>query len=85
MAKEFYICFWEELKQASVTSIRVAKRKMEFTSSQKQPAIKLTQKKNEEKSFIKNWRPIYLPQIDYKILSKALAARPKKLQRQTIF
>ena len=54
LAKEFYSCFWEELKEPSVTSIRAAKRKMEFISSQKQAVIKLIKKKNQEKSFIKN-------------------------------
>ena len=46
LTKEFYSCFWEELKEPFVTSIRATKHKMEFTSFQKQPVFKLTQKKD---------------------------------------
>ena len=77
--KEFYKYFWEELKEPFVTSIKATKRKMEFTSCQNQAVIKLIQKKDRDKRFIKNWRPTSLLNIDYKIVSKALAARLKKV------
>ena len=79
LTKEFHSCFWEELKEPFVTFIRATKRKMEFTSSQKQAVIKLIQKKDREKRFIKNWRPISLLNIEYKIVSKALTARLEKV------
>ena len=78
LTKEFYSFFQEELKEAFVTSISATKRKMEFTSSQKQAVIKLIQKKDQDGRFIKNWRPISLLNTDYKIVSKALASPLKK-------
>ena len=53
LTKEFYSCFWEESKEPPVTSIRATKRKMEFTSSQKQAVIKLTQEKDRDKNLLK--------------------------------
>ena len=78
LPKKFYSCFWKELKEPLVTNTRATKRKMEFTSSKKQTVIKLTQKKDRDKRFIKTWRPISLLNNDYKIVCTALAARLKK-------
>ena len=52
---------------------------MEFPSSQKQAFTKLIRKKDRDKGFTKNWRPISLLKTDYKIISKALAARQNKV------
>ena len=51
----------------------------ELTSSQRQAVISLIEKKDKEKRYIKNWRPISLLNVDLKIASKALAARIKKV------
>ena len=40
--------------------------------SQRQPVIKLIEKKNRNKRYIKNWRPISFLNVDTKILSKAI-------------
>ena len=51
----------------------------ELTSSQRQAVISLIEKKDKDKRYIKNWRPVSVLNVDLKIASKALAARIKKV------
>ena len=46
--------------------------------------ISLIEKKDKDKRYIKNWRPISLLNVDLKTASKALAARIKKVIRSVI-
>ena len=62
-----------------LNSCRTAKLKKELSTSQKQAIIKLIGKKDKDQRFIKNWRPISLLNVNYKIISKALASRLKKV------
>ena len=55
-----------------------AKVKKELSASQRQAIIKLLEKMDKDRRFIKNWRPISLLNIDVKILNKALAKKLKK-------
>ena len=50
----------------------------QLSVSQKQAVIKLIEKKGRDKKYIQNWRPIFLHNIDLKLISKALAERLKK-------
>ena len=50
-----------------------AKENGHLSISQRQAVIKLIEKKDRDKGFIKNWRPISLLNIDLKIISKALS------------
>ena len=79
LTKEFFVAFWEDIKGVFLNSCRTAKLKKELSTSQKQAIIKLIEKKDKDKRFIKNWRPISLLNVDYKIISKALASRVKKV------
>ena len=56
-----------------------AKHKKELSTSQWQAFIKLIEQNVKDKTYIKNWRPISLLNVDYKIISKALASCPKKV------
>ena len=60
-------------------SFMEAKVKKELSSSQRQAIIKLLEKLDKDRRFIKNWRPISLLNIDVKILNKALAKKLKKV------
>ena len=53
--------------------------KKELSTSQKQAVIKLIKKKDCNKNFIKNWRPISLLNLDVKLISKVLSNRIKNL------
>ena len=60
-------------------SCRAAKLKKQLSTPQRQAVIKLIEKKDKDNGFIKNWRPISSFNVDYKITSKALASRVKKV------
>ena len=62
-----------------MTSINDAFINEELSTSQKQVVIKLIEKKDREKRFIKNWRPISLLNTDLKYISKALATHLKDI------
>ena len=62
-----------------LSSCHTAKLKKELSTSQRQTIIKLIEKKDKDKKFIKYWQPISLLSIDQKIISKALVSRFKKV------
>ena len=66
-------------KDAFLNACRTTKIKKELITLQRQAVIKLIEKKDKDKRFIKNWRPISLLNVDYKIISKALTSRLKKV------
>ena len=78
LTKEFYETFWTELKEIFVDSVSEAKEKGILSTSQRQAIIKLIEKKDRDKRFIQNWRPISLLNEDLKIISKALSEKLKK-------
>ena len=77
LTKKFYEVFWDDLKTPLISSFESAFVKGELSNSQKQAVIKLIEKKDKDKRLIQNWRPIFLLNIDLRILSKALANRIK--------
>ena len=63
-------------KNLFLASIHRAFLNPELSSSQKQIVIKmLEKKKDKDKRFIKNWRPISLLNTDMKIISKVHSTR----------
>ena len=61
-----------------MNSIKETRKKKKLSISQRQAVIKLIEKKDRDERYIKNWRLISLLNVDYKIMSKALATRLKE-------
>ena len=76
LTKEFYVTFWNELKDTFILSLKESKKLQKLGISQRQAIIRLIEKPNRDRRFIKNWRPISLLNVDQKILS--LVGRLKK-------
>ncbi len=74
---EFYRCFWTELHPYLYRSYKYAKQSKNLSITQKQGMIGCLPKPNKPKCYMKNWRPITLLNVDYKILSSAIASRLK--------
>ena len=76
LPKEFYITFWHDIKELLETLYINIYLRGQLTETQKSATIKLLFKKNDPCK-LKNWRPVSLLTVDYKILSKVLANRLK--------
>ena len=76
---EFYRFFWNAIGQIMVDSFNYAFQNGDMSISQKRGIISLIPKKDKDKKYLKNWRPISLLNNDYKIVTKALALRLEKV------
>ena len=76
---EFFKFFWPDLKYFIFRSIQNGIAKGELSTTQKMGIISLLPKGNKPREYIKNWRPISLLNLSYKILSNCLANRLKKV------
>ena len=71
---EFYKKFWTLFSTYMIDSFNETFIKGELSISQKQAIITLLDKK-KDRTLLKNWRPISLLNVDYKILSKTISKR----------
>ena len=69
---------WNDISNLVLESINHAFLKNEMSQDQKHGIITLKPKKNKLRQFKKNWRPITLLTVDYKLLAKSLAMRLSK-------
>ena len=76
--------FWNLLGQQLTDSLNFSFENGELSNSQKQAVIGLIDKKDRDRRYIKNWRPISLLNVDVKIASKALASRLEKVLPEII-
>ena len=72
---EFYLGFWRLVSKTLVDALNYSHQHGELSSSQKQALITQLEKKEKDRRFLKNWRPISLVNVDVKIASKAIARR----------
>ena len=75
LTKEFYVRFFNEVSNISITALNHSFTTGMLSTSQRQALITLIEKKGKDKRFMKNWRPLSLINVDTKVVSKALAAR----------
>ena len=71
---EFYRRFWSLLESDLLDVYHAALSNGRLGTSQRTGVIRLLYKKGERRD-LKNWRPISLLSVDYKILTKLLASR----------
>jgi len=71
---EFYKVFWLDIGEYLLRSLNKAYDRGEVSLTQKQGIITCIPK-SDERELLKNWRPITLLNIDYKILSGVLSHR----------
>ncbi len=76
---EFYKLYWNEIKLYYIESINYSFEHGSLTELQKQGIITLLPKKDKNALAIENWRPISLLNVDYKIATKTIANRIKKV------
>ena len=76
---EFFKCFWGKIGVFVVRALNAGFRKGELSCVQKQGVITCIPKGDKPRNYIKNWRPISLLNVVYKIGSSCIANRLKNV------
>ena len=76
---EFYKVFWNDVHHYLLNALNCAYAKGLLAVTQRRGLITLLPKKNKPANFLKNWRPITLLNCDYKIATKSIASRLRKV------
>ena len=76
---EFYITFWEPIKIKLLEVYKESFLDGILPESLRTGVIVLIEKKGKDRMDISNWRPITLLGVDYKLLTKTLGERLKKV------
>ena len=78
LTAEFYLVFWAVIGNDLVEVLNYGFQNGQLSVSQRRGLLSLIFKTGEKKD-LKNWRPISLLCVDYKICTRALAARLQKV------
>ena len=79
LSKEFYVCFFQEIRSCLLDVLNLSFTHGQLSNSQRQAMITLIEKKGKDKRFLKNWRPISLINVDANVASKSSALRVRKV------
>ena len=77
LSTDFYKFFWMDIKKFVIDSFNYAFIHGELSIDQSRGLISLIPKKDKDRLYVKNWRPIALLNNDYKLLAKTLSNRIK--------
>ena len=75
---EFYPFFWPEINKEMTESFNFVLQFRKLSITQRRGIISLIPKKFKDKTMLENLRPISLLNVDYKIVTKAIAKRLEK-------
>ena len=78
LSVEFYQIFWNQLKGPFMNSLNESIQKGQLTDTQSHGILSLIFKSGDE-TYLNNWRPITLLNVDYKIIARTLAQRLQKV------
>ena len=75
---EFYKTFWQDLSDLMINSFNESFHDGKLSEMQNTSVLSLIHKKNE-RTYLKNYRPISLTNVDYRILAFALSMHLQKV------
>ena len=81
---EFYKTFWSCVGELMTNVFNYSFDSGEMSNSQKQAIITLIDKKDKDRTYLENWRPISLVNADSKLASKVISNRIKKVLSRII-
>ena len=76
---EFFKFFWKDLKYFVLNSVNESFKQNDLSSTQKEGVITCIPKGNKPREYLKNWRPICLLNVVYKLCSGCIASRIKSV------
>ena len=80
---KFYHCFWDDLGESLLSVLNESFRAGSLAESQYEGLLRLIHKKDDRR-LPKNWRPISLLNTDYKLASKVITERLKKVMASIV-
>ena len=69
LTAEFYKFFWQDIKHVLLAGINYALVYGKLSVEERRGIISLLPKKDKDRLYLKNWRPITLLNVDYKSLA----------------